>query len=161
VLRCPSSTLTAVQGGPPLKLDLATVCHVWLDDPSTIGSVNFTTSWAKQLRGVSLAKTGNSKVTITPGPGAHPGTTGTIRVAVAGSDVSATLNIRVIKAPPPTVAAITVRGLKAGDTQTVDVRSYVDSPIQGAQISVLAVKQLSGSGLRATAAGSKITLTAP
>src|SRR5439155_15538538 len=35
------------------------------------------------------------------------------------------------------------------------------SPIQGAQISVLAVKQLSGAGLHATASGSKITLTAP
>ncbi|HEY3632228.1 MAG TPA: Ig-like domain-containing protein [Jatrophihabitantaceae bacterium] len=161
VLRCPSSTFTAVQGGPPLKLDLAAVCHVWLDDPSTIGSVNFTSSWSKQLRGVSIVKNSNSKVTITPGPQARPGTSGTIKVGVAGSDVTATLNVRVIKAPPPTVSAITVRGLRAGGTQIVDVRAYVQSPIQGAQIGVLSAKLLSGPAIRVTPSGSKLTLSAP
>ncbi|HEY3715694.1 MAG TPA: Ig-like domain-containing protein [Jatrophihabitantaceae bacterium] len=161
VLRCPTSTLTAVQGGPPLKLDLATVCHVWLDDPNAIGQVDFTSSWAKQLGGVSIAKNSNSKVTITPGPQARPGKSGTIKVGVAGSSVTATLNVRVIKAPPPTVSAITVRGLKAGASQTVDLRTYVQSPIQGAAISVLAVKQLSGTHLGASTSGSKITLSAP
>jgi large repetitive protein len=161
VLRCPSSTFTAVQGGPPLKLDLATVCHVWLDNPDDIGQVDFSTKWSKQLAGVSIAKNGNSKVTITPGPQAHPGSAGTIQVGVAGSEVSATLNVRVIKAPPPTVSAITVRGLKAGGSQTVDVRQYVQSPIQGSSVSVLAAKLLSGPGIHASVAGPRISLSAP
>lgn len=161
VLRCPSSTFTAVQGGAPLKLDLATVCHVWLDNPADIGQVDFTSKWAKQLAGVSITKNGNSKVTITPGPQAHPGSTGTIRVTVTGSEVSATLDVRVIKAPPPTVSAITVRGLKAGGSQTVDVRPYVQSPVQGASVSVLAAKLLSGPGIHAAVAGPRITLSAP
>jgi hypothetical protein len=161
VLRCPDSVLTAVQGGPPLKLDLAMVCHVWLDDPNAIGSVDFTSGWAKALGGVSIVKNSNSKVTITPGPSARPGSTGTIKVGVAGTPVSATLNVRVIKAPPPTVAAITVRGLKAGATQIVDLRQYVQSPIQGAQVTALTAKLLSGPGISATPSGSKITLSAP
>lgn len=161
VLRCPSSTLTAVQGGAPLKLDLAAVCHVWLDNPDAIDRVDFTTSWDKAPGGVTIAKNGNSIVTITPGPQARPGSTGTLRIGVTGSDVASTLNIRVIKAPPPTVAPITVRGLKAGASQTVDVRQYVQSPIQGAAVSVLSVRLLGGPGIRATAAGPRITLSAP
>jgi large repetitive protein len=161
VLRCPTSALTAVQGGTPLSLDLATVCHVFLDDPSTIGRLDFASSWIKPLPGVSIVKTSNSRVTINPGPQARPGTAGQVKVSVAGSNASATLTIRVIKAAPPTVSAITVRGLRAGASQTVDVRPYVQSPIQGASVSVLAVKQLSGAGLPVTPAGSRITLSAP
>ncbi len=161
VLRCPTSTLTAVQGGAPLKIDLATVCHVWLDDPSTLDQLDFTSSWAKQPRGVSLAKDSNSKVTITPGAQARPGATGTLKIGVAGSDATATLNVRVIKAPPPTVTPITVRGLRAGASQTVDLRQYVQSPIQGATITALSVKQLSGSALSARAGGPIVTLSAP
>jgi large repetitive protein len=161
VLRCPSSTLTAVQGGAPLKVDLATVCHVWLDDPSRIGQLDFTSSWAKQPGGVSLVKDSNSKITITPGPQARPGATGTLKIGVAGSDVTATLSVRVVKAPPPTVSAITVRGLRAGASQTVDLRQYVQSPIQGATITALSVRQLSGSALSARASGPTITLSAP
>lgn len=161
VLRCPGTTFTAVQGGAPLKLDLATVCHVWLDNPDDLASVNFTAGWKKAPGGVSITKNSNSKVTITPGAQAHPGTSGTVKVGVAGSDVSATLNVRVIKAPPPTFSPITVRGLKAGASQTVDVRQYVQSPIQGGQVSVLTVKQLSGAALRATASGPRVTLSAP
>jgi len=161
VLRCPASMLTAVQGGAPLKIDLASVCHVWLDDPSKIDQLDFTSSWAKQPPGVSLVKDSNSTVTITPGAQARPGTTGTLKIGVAGSNATATLNVRVIEAPPPTVAAITVRGLKAGASQTVDLRQYVQSPIQGATITALGVKQLSGSALSARASGPMVTLSAP
>ena len=161
VLRCPSSTLTAIQGGAPLKLDVATVCHVWLDDPSTIGQVDFTSRWTKQPQGVSVSEDGNSTITITPGSAARPGTTGVLEVAVAGTQVKSTLNIRVVKAPPPVVSPITVRGLKAGSSQTVDLRTYVRSPIQGASISALNVHQLSGPHLGVTTAGPKITLSAP
>ena len=134
VLRCPTGTLDAVQGGAPLKLDIATLCHVWLDDPSTIGQVDFTSTWAKQPGGVSITKSGNSGLTVTPGPQAKPGASGVLRIGVAGTSVVATLNIRVVKAPPPVVEPITVRGLKAGASQTVDLRGYVQSPIQGAKI---------------------------
>lgn len=161
VLRCPSDALTAVQGGSPLKIDIATLCHVWVDDPSKIGQVDFTTTWAEQVPGVSLTKTGNSGLTITPGAQSRPGTAGTLRVSVAGTSVSATLNLRVIKAPPAAVAPITVRGLKAGDRETVDLRSYVQSPIQGAKITVLGVRQLSGTPIGATPSGSRITLSVP
>src|SRR5262249_13572109 len=67
----------------------------------------------------------------------------------------------VISAPPPTVSAITVRGLKAGASQTVDLRQYVQSPIQGATITALSVKQLSGSPLNARASGPIVALSAP
>ena len=161
VLRCPTGTLDAVQGGAPLKLDIATLCHVWLDDPSTIGHVEFTSSWAKQPGGVSIAKSGNSGLIVTPGPQAKPGTSGVLRIGVAGTSVTATLTIRVVKAPPPVVEPITVRGLKAGASQTVDLRSYVQSPIQGAKIGVVDVHQLSGSHLNVSASGPRLTLSAP
>ncbi len=161
VLRCPTGTLTAVQGGAPLKLDIATLCHVWLDDPSTIDKVDFTSTWAKQPGGVSITKSGNSGLTITPGPQARPGTTGVLKLGVPGTPVTATLNVRVVKAPPPVVEPITVRGLKAGASQTVDLRSYVQSPIQGASIGLVDSHQTSGSPVGLHSSGSQITLSAP
>lgn len=63
-------------------------------------------------------------------------------------------------APPPRVRPFSVSGLKAGSSRTVDMRSYLDSPLDKPQCSVGAARIESGKGLTARASGCTVTISA-
>ncbi|MEU0880523.1 Ig-like domain-containing protein [Lentzea sp. NPDC005914] len=158
VLRCPTSALTVVEGGLPVKVDVTAVCHVWVADRSKLGDVRYSATWAEQPDGVSLEGSGERTLTVTAAGGAKPGSTGTIEVS-AGDGAKGKIAVKVAAAPPPTVAPVTLDGVKAGDTATVDLVSYVRSQLRDPKISVVAVNQTGGAAASASNDGSTVRIT--
>ncbi|USX52265.1 Ig-like domain-containing protein [Lentzea sp. HUAS12] len=158
VLRCPASALTVVEGGLPVKVDVTSVCHMWVADRSKLGDVRYTATWLDQVDGVSLEGSGERVLTVTAAGGAKPGSTGTIEVG-AGDGPKGKLAVKVAAAPPPTVSPVTLDGVKAGDTATVDLVSYVRSQLRDPKVSVVSVTQAGGAAASATNSGSSVSIT--
>ncbi|MFD5828005.1 Ig-like domain-containing protein [Lentzea sp. NPDC060358] len=158
VLRCPSSALPVVEGGLPVKVDVTAVCHVWVADRSKLGEVRYQAKWLEQPDGVSLDGSGERTLTVTAAGGAKPGSTGTIEVG-AGDGPKGKLAVKVAAALPPTVSPVTLDGVKAGDSATVDLVSYVRSQLRDPKISVVSVNQVAGAGADARNDGSTVRIT--
>jgi hypothetical protein len=155
VLRCPPSTFVVIEGGQPLAIPLLTVCHVWVPTAVRPADVAFTAAWADQPGGVTQRVDGQA-LRVQAGGSAQPGT-GTITVGVAGSAQRQKLTIQVARPPLPTVRPIQVEGLRAGDSRTIDVAGYLNSPILDAKPVV--VRAVSVTGVAVRASGSAVTLT--
>ncbi|MEZ0112321.1 hypothetical protein ABH920_006340 [Catenulispora sp. EB89] len=160
VLRCPSDPLTLVEGGPAATLDLVSVCHVWVGDPATLAGLRYTAAWHTQVGGMSLPQPQGSTLTLAADGKAVPGAQGSIDIGVAGfASARSTLAIAVEPAPPPSVVPITVDGVKAGETRTVNLDSYVRSELRDPAVSVVSVHQESGLAATATVAGATVRVT--
>ncbi|MBS2964731.1 cadherin-like domain-containing protein [Actinocrinis puniceicyclus] len=160
VLRCPSDPLTAVEGGAPLNIDVTSVCHVWTANASTAGSLHFSAQWLHPAAGLSLAGSGDHKLTVTAGSAATPNAVGTLTVGAVGfRGATSQLLVQVVAAPPPAVLPITVNGVKAGQSATVNLSSYVSSQLADPVISVVSVSQTSGMPASASASGATVRIT--
>jgi len=160
VLRCPADPLDVVEGGNPIEVDVASVCHVWVADRSTLDRMKFNGSWKKQASGVSIDGSGSHVLTVTASGSAKPGDIGEISVSAAGSDAPAsTLSVRVLEAPLPTVAPITIDGFRAGTTATFDLTRYVRSPLRDPSVKVVSITQTAGGDANATRSGAKVEIT--
>ncbi|WP_235921162.1 Ig-like domain-containing protein [Lentzea tibetensis] len=159
VLRCPAAPLTVVEGGAPAKLDVTSVCHVWVADRAKLAGLRYTATWLEQADGVTLEASGRT-VSVTAAGGTKPGTTGTIEVGAEGFDgPKGKIAVKVASAAPPSIAPVTVDGVKAGDTATVDLVSYVRTQLRDPKITVLGVSQVSGAGASAAHEGSSVRIT--
>src|SRR5439155_10491563 len=76
VLHCPSDPLTVIEGGAPLDINVASVCHVWAADPGTVPAMRFTASWSKPLPGVALSGSGQHTIGLAADATAVPDATG-------------------------------------------------------------------------------------
>ncbi|WP_353951838.1 fibronectin type III domain-containing protein [Knoellia sp. S7-12] len=175
LLRCPSTAITVLAGGLPRALDIPTLCRVWLPVGLTMDDIVFTSGWEREASDVELKRSGSGEriVTLSAGSGARSGK-GVVRVGVRESDITASVNVTVLgqpteqasvedplaNMPPPRLRPITVNGLQEGDSQQVDIRSYLDSPLQDAKCSVDAASVTSGQGLTVTRDGCSITVYA-
>ncbi len=160
VLRCPTNPLTLVEGGHNLTIDVTSLCHVWTPRPGDLAGLQYTATWKQPIADVNLTGSGSRKVDLAASGAAKPGATGTISIAVAGTDaVAAQLNVRVEAAPPPTATPITVDGVKAGSNATVNVAQYVSSRLRDPAITVISVQQISGLAATTTVNGTTLTLT--
>ncbi|WP_353951837.1 fibronectin type III domain-containing protein [Knoellia sp. S7-12] len=175
LLRCPTTAVTVLAGGLPRALDIPTLCRTWLPVGMTMDDVTFTSDWEKEAADVELKRSGTRErvVTLSAGSGARSGK-GVVRVGVRGSDVTGVVNVTVVgqpaeqvgvtdplaNMPPPRLRPITVNGLEEGKSQEVDIRSYLDSPLQDAKCSVDAASVTSGQGLTVTRDGCSITVSA-
>ncbi|MFB9449197.1 fibronectin type III domain-containing protein [Dactylosporangium vinaceum] len=160
VLHCPSDPVPVVEGGAPLAIDVTSVCHVWAPDRATLPGLSYTAAWHRAIPGVSIGGAGTHTVGVTAEAGAVPGAGGTIAVGVAGSDAVVTdLPVIVAAAAPPSVGAVTVDGVKAGDTATVDMSRYVRSELRRPVISAVSVSQSEGMPATATSDGATVRLT--
>ena len=175
LLRCPTSAVTVLAGGLPRELDIPTLCRAWLPVGMTTDEITFTTDRQTEPSDVELKSSGagGRLVTLSAGSGARSGK-GVLRFGVRGSDVTAPVNVTVVgqpseqvgatdplaNMPPPRLRPISVNGLQEGDSQQVDIRSYLDSPLQDAKCSVDAATVTSGQGLTVTRNGCSITVTA-
>lgn len=161
-LRCPSTPLHVTAGGAPVTVDITALCQVTVGDPTQLAGLKFSSSLAS-LDGVKLAASGTNgkQLEVTAGPGAKPNATGAITVGIVGTQAHATLTVAVVAAPLATVTNIAVGGVKAGQTATVDVASYVQSPFgASATIQILGVKQTSaGSKATTSVSGTKVSVT--
>ncbi|MBW4720619.1 Ig-like domain-containing protein [Saccharothrix obliqua] len=160
VLRCPDGALTLIEGGVPVKVDVTTVCHVWVADRSKVGELRYSASWKDKPEGVSVDGSGGRVLSISAAAGAQPGSTGVLEVSVDGAGAAkAFLAVRVTGAPPPSVSPVTVDGVKAGDTATVNLLPYVRSALRDQRVSVVAVNQVSGGGASVNPEGSSVRIT--
>jgi len=144
-----------------VDVPVTSLCHVWVADEAKLADIEYTATWKEQPAEVSLSGFGTRTLHLEAGGAAHPGATGTVTVGVAGAQpVPATLRVVVGAAPPPTVAPVTVDGVIAGRTASVDVARYVDSPLHDKVISIVSVGKVSGLGARTPAtSGSQVTLS--
>jgi hypothetical protein len=156
VLRCPTSTITLVEGGPAIDVPLRSVCHVWLPTSMPPGELRFSARWTSQPTGVTAQVTGHT-LRLQAGGAAQPGSSG-ITIGVAGSTQRQQLTVQVIKPPPPTVQPIDVAGVRAEQARTVDIAPYVSSPIQDSTAIVLSATRLAGPDATISAAGSTVTV---
>jgi hypothetical protein len=163
VLRCPTDPVSVTEGGDDVAIDVSVVCHVWVADPGTLAGLRYTAEWQHQPGNVDVSGSGAHKLTVTAGSNAQPGSTGVLKVGVVGfPDVTATLSVVVVAAPLAKVRPITVDGVKAGKTATVNLADYVNSQLRTPVISVSGIVE--ATGMPATAAvtpagGSVVTIT--
>ncbi len=160
VLHCPVDPLPVVEGGATLTVDVAAVCHVWVPEKLAAGDLRFRAEWRDRPAGpVTLTGDDPRGFGVTAGSGAAPGTTGVVTVVVEGHpQATAELTVRVLAAAPPSVAPITLDGIKAGATETVDVTRYVRSRLREPSVSVVSVSQTAGMPATVGNAGATVTV---
>ena len=176
LLRCPTSAVSLLAGGLARTLDIPTLCRAWLPIGLTMDDVEFTTSWEREADDVRLEQTGAGRrtVTLSAGSGARSGE-GVLRIGAKGSDVTAPVKVTVVGAPtqqqastdgvdatlpPARLRPIAVNGLREGDSQQVDIRSYLDSPLRDASCTLTAANVTSGEGLSVSRDGCVLTVSA-
>lgn len=160
VLRCPANPVSVIEGGDPLNVDITAVCHVWLADPSQASSLRYAAHWQGAANGLTLGGSGGHTVNVSAAASATPGATATLVVTVAGSGAApAQLPFVVTAAADPSVAPITVDGVKAGQTADIDVTSYVTSQLRDPSISVVSAQQSSGMAASISAHGAAVQIT--
>ena len=162
VLRCPDYEVGLVADGPARTVDVPRLCHAWLPDGLDPGTLTYAASWQQQASRVDLSQVDGesrgSRVVLRAQPGAPAGT-GTLTVAVAGTDQKFTLRVRVTEAPPLSVRPVSIDGLVAGQSRSVDLRGALSSPLSAPTCAVSAVRVVSGSGVSGTASGCTLTVT--
>lgn len=164
IVRCPSTPLTVVQGGAPLAPAVVSLCSVWTPNGSDPTSMMFTAVWSRRAAGVSLGwapgETGKV-LELAASSSATPGTTGQVAIGVSGGALenSSTLNVQVAAAPLPTVTPVTIPGVEAGHSVTVDMTQYVASPLAQPQIAVLGVSGPNQGSATVSHSGSSVTIT--
>ncbi len=157
VLYCPASAQSVMQGGQPLRLDIATLCHVWAPPGTDVSALNFTADWSKPIAQVTAE--GGREVTVKAAGAAVPGQTGELTIGVAGvAEVKEQpLVIGVLKAPPPTLVLRAINEVKQGTSvkQTVSMQS----PLLDAVPTVVSIRQTGGMPSTTSFQGAEITLT--
>jgi len=170
VLRCPQQPVPVAEGGAPVSYDIGQLCHVWVDTTISEPAPRYTVGWDKAAGGVTASVAGGTAVQLTAASGAVPGTTGKLRItpagappanpgpadSAAGGDPGGTLNVVVIKTPPPAGRAVAVT-VEASHSVTVNLAQYVTSPLAQPQLQVLSVSKPDGAAV--TAAGGTVTIT--
>ena len=161
VLRCPSTGIGVVAGGPTIALPITTLCHVWTPNPADTASLRYHVTWRTKPAGLSSGNQDTARPTVTAAGSARTGTTGVLSVGVVGSKAATqTLSIGVQAAPKLTIAPITIEGVKAGDHRSVNLAGYVQSPLRDARIMVVGTPTASGEiATSVTAAGSTLALS--
>lgn len=160
VLRCPTAPITVVEGGPDRRLDISSLCHVWLADRSQLGDLEYTASWTKAPKDVDILGSGSHVVGLRAGGSAVPGQDGTLTVAVAGASAkSSSLNVTVQRLGKASMTPIRIDGFKAGSTATRDIRGSVTSPLRDPNVTVFSIRQTSGMPAKSTASGSRVSIT--
>ena len=160
VLRCPAGPIQVVEGGPSVSLNIATLCHVWTAQPGAAASLHYTAQWQGSAPGLSIAGSGTGTPSVSAGSAATAQSSGTLVIGVAGSAAKTSLlPVQAVAAAAPTVAPITVNGVEAGQTATIDVAPYISSQLRQPVDSVVSAAQSSGMAASASVAGSTVRIT--
>ncbi|MFC7485551.1 Ig-like domain-containing protein [Knoellia sp. CPCC 206453] len=183
LLRCPDAPLVLAAGGRAREVDIPTYCRAWLPVGMNLDEVKFEAKWDPPAKGAELeqAQTGGRLVSLRAGERAPSGT-GSVTVtskdmpsvkfpvrvlgrtgegdaaaaaaaAAAGKDAAAALG-------PPRLRPIKIDGLNEGESESVDVSRYLDSPLEKPSCSIAAAALESGSGIEVSRSGCTLTLSA-
>ena len=147
VLWCPGTFQEVVQGGQPLTLDIASLCHAWMPSSAGVDSLQFTGSWDAGGDGLVVTGVGGKlpahQLVIRAEASARPGSEAILVVGVAGHpSVQARIQVRVIGAAKPQVAVLSLTDVRQGTTVAAPVT--VTSPMLDATQNVINVTQVSG-----------------
>ncbi|MCW2497079.1 fibronectin type III domain-containing protein, partial [Jatrophihabitans sp.] len=160
VLRCPSDRISLVEGGAPATVDVTSVCHVWVPDPSELKGLRYSASWSKQPGSVTVGGAGTHRLTLSAGSAAVPGSTGVLSVGVSGTDaVKAQLDVVVLPLGPPSMSPIVIDGFTAGSTATRNITGSVSSELRDPVVSVVSIHQNSGMPSTVTKSGATVRIT--
>ncbi|KGN31179.1 fibronectin-binding protein [Knoellia sinensis KCTC 19936] len=187
LLRCPDAPLVIAAGGRAREVDIPTYCRAWLPVGMNLDEVEFEAKWDPEAQGAELeqAETGGRLVTLRAGERAPSGT-GSVTVTspgmpsvkfpvrvlglagdddttAAGSEAGAEAAAAAAAAAalgPPRMRPISVDGLNEGESESVDVSRYLDSPLEKPACSILAAALESGTGIEVSRSGCTLTLRA-
>ena len=179
LLRCPDYAITVNAAGRPRDIDIPTLCHAWLPPGMTLDDVTFEARWDPEPRGVELRQSGAGQRTATVRAGSDAPTSrdGRIRIQARGAAEVSHIRVSVLGLEDAAAAASTnggdpgsvaaprlrpfsVTGLKAGSSQTISLRGYLDSPLEKPVCSIDSATVSSGSGLSVSRSGCNLTVTA-
>ncbi|WP_377642059.1 Ig-like domain-containing protein [Oryzobacter terrae] len=179
LLRCPEGAVTVIAGGLDRVVDIPTFCHAWYPVGTTLDDVEFTTRWETEADARLTADgRGNRRLTLHADDSART-TLGRLSVSSEGMPVPSGIAVQVIgkdaaglklmgqagqgagasPVPPPRLRPISVTGLKEGESRTVDVASYLDSPLADPACTITAARVEKGTGLTTSTSGCRLTLT--
>lgn len=154
VLRCPPAELDVVLGGESRPLDVAALCHVWVSKPGQLQDLQFTGTLVEAGPGLTVTNRDNHTLAVAASNAAIPGSRARLQIGIAGSPAQpAFVTVRVAAANPPTVNPITLGGVKAGATKSLNIAGYVTSQLGSPQISIVALDKLGGSEATVTRDG--------
>jgi len=176
LLRCPSYSVRLNAGGLPRSIDIPTLCHAWVPVGMTLDDVVFESSWKTEAKGVQLTRsgTGDRTVELRADDRAPSSVDGRLSVRARGGPESlvavSVLGIDggqvdangepLASLGPPRLRPFQVTGLRAGSSATVDLRGYLESPLENPQCAISAAAPTSGAGLSTSYSGCTLTVKA-
>ena len=164
LLRCPQWEVTVIAEGQPRLVDIPRLCSAWFPAGLAPDSVKYRAEWEQPADKVSLTQkgTGGRQVELVAAADALHGSRGTAYIGVEGQEQKFPLQVRVISlrvdpaaaaspdAPPPPPPAVLrparVEGLIAGQTQTVNIAQYLDSPFGSLHCEIVGARVTGGTG---------------
>ncbi|MFC7490604.1 MULTISPECIES: Ig-like domain-containing protein [unclassified Knoellia] len=188
LLRCPDAPLVLAAGGRAREVDIPTYCRAWLPVGMNLDEVRFEAKWDPQAKGADLeqAETGGRLVTLKADERAPSGT-GSVTVTSDGMP-PVKFPVRVLGRPgdseaeraaaeaaaaaggaaaaaaaalgPPRMRPIRVDGLNEGESESIEVSRYLDSPLEKPSCSIEAAALESGTGIEVSRSGCTLTLRA-
>ncbi|GAA3601824.1 Ig-like domain-containing protein [Marihabitans asiaticum] len=189
LLRCPVGfDVTLYAAGRARDLDIPSLCHAWVPIGTNLADAEFEADWESEPAGVQMEQQddGGRRVLLRADADA-PGGQGQLTVRAKGApDAEAgQIGVRVVpqepeedesdeeqdeneqeedepepQVPMPRLRPVSIEGLEAGESQTIDLRGYLESPLEDPACTIEAAAVESGEGLKATSSGCELTVTA-
>ncbi|WP_193609627.1 Ig-like domain-containing protein [Nocardioides lijunqiniae] len=157
ILRCPDEPVQIAQG-QTLDIDVASLCHVWTPDPDDAGGLVFDADWEASSDGLAIIEPSGQSIGVAADPDAPVGNRGTMLVTSEGSDLGR-VELVVVESPPPSLAAIRVGDMRAGETRTIDLAPYLRAGVPNPEPTVVEATQLTDLAVQAETDGSRVTIT--
>ncbi|MDP3894367.1 Ig-like domain-containing protein, partial [Nocardioides sp.] len=153
ILRCPTDAVEVVQG-ESVSLDVAALCHAWtpeLDgaDPDLV----FTSDWETSVPGLSIVRPEGPVIDLAADAGAQAGAEAVLLLRTGGSDPGR-VTVRVVEAPPPSLAPIRVADMQAGESRDIDLAPYLRPGVSDPVPTLVSAEQITGLDVTITPRGS-------
>lgn len=145
VLRCPDTEIAVVQGGVSRPISVPELCHVWTARQDTFDSLQFVGRLPGQERGLSVSNADPRRLLVAASGEATADTRADLQISIPGTAaVPATLSVLVLPSAPPTMAPVTLQGVRAGSSATVNIAGYITSQLSDPLRSIVSVTRTSG-----------------
>ncbi len=151
VLKCPTEAITVPQGDQ-VSLDIRGLCNVYAANEQVLDELTYTAAWDQEGSGLSLVSPEGREIEVAAAGSARTGTEATLSVTSDGSKPGL-IHLRVGEAPAPTVSAISVTDLKAGESRTVDVAKYLTPGVPDPEPRVVSINAVNGRDVTAAKVG--------
>ncbi|MDZ5662970.1 fibronectin type III domain-containing protein [Nocardioides sp. S-58] len=157
-LTCPS-TVVPISAGQDYALDIATFCKVFTLDPRDAAGLSYTADWSQPLDGLAVGSPEGSVVSVTAAETATEGGQAALTVQ-AGDSNTQLVRFQLAQAPSPRLLPIRVETMEAGQSRSYDVGSYLEAGVSDPDPTIVSVQSTGNPGVRASADGGRLTLTA-